>query len=60
MPANAIQLSLLINLPDELQDNHTSSKDVEENATEVTVQNRLSFGKIQIILSGETGKIYSN
>lgn len=41
MPANAIQLSLLINLPDELQDNHTSSTDVEENATELTVQNRL-------------------
>lgn len=41
MPANAIQLSLLINLPDELQDNHTSSTDVEENTTELTVQNRL-------------------
>lgn len=37
MPANAIQLSLLINLTDELQYNHTSSRDVEGNATELTV-----------------------
>lgn len=58
MPANAIQLSLLINLLDELQDNHTSSTDVEENATELTVQNRLchlersksfSSGKLGIV-----------
>lgn len=41
MPANAIQVNLLINLTDALLYNHTSSRDVDENATELTVQNRL-------------------
>lgn len=37
MPANVIQLSLLISLTDELQYNHTLSRDVEGNAIELTV-----------------------
>lgn len=61
MPANAIQLSLLINLPDELQYNHTSSRDVEENATELTVQKRLChLERSKSLLSRETGNIDSN
>lgn len=41
MPANAIQLSLLINLPDELRYNRTSGGAVEGNATELTAENKL-------------------
>lgn len=55
MPANGIQLSLLINLTDELQYNHTSGRAVEGNATELTAGNRLChFERPKPLLNRET------